>query len=77
MTARRRPGAHAHEPLWSCLQPFGEGVLTVGRGERCMQLWSLYDHLTPIYTLQGHSETIESFEWRYAQTVPALGMKVC
>ena len=62
---------------WPCLQPFGEGVLTVGRGERCMQLWSLYDHLTPIYTFQGHSETIESFEWRYGQTVPALGTKLC
>ncbi|ELR18272.1 TLD family protein [Acanthamoeba castellanii str. Neff] len=49
----------------ACAQftPFGEGVLTVGRGERCMQLWSLYDHLTPIYSFQGHSETIESFEW--------------
>ncbi len=42
-----------------------------------MQLWSLYDHLTPIYTFQGHSETIESFEWRYGQTVPALGTKLC
>jgi hypothetical protein len=43
--------------------PFGEGVLSVGRGERCMQLWSLYDHLIPIYSFQGPTETIESFEW--------------
>ncbi len=36
----------------------------MGRGEKTMKLWSIFNPSSPVHIFNGHSEPISSFDWR-------------